>query len=153
MRPLRSLLRAAEAGVARLPSRGQPSLSPASLDTAEPGLPFSRVPSPPALPLLGHMQLMAAHRLSFDRFLARLQAQHGDLVRLRLPGKQMLLLFNPEHFHVLSRHEPRIPISPPYDIFHYIRRTRLGAQYPTSGLINNQEDWSVVTQQKIFIML
>ena len=60
----------------------------------------SRVPpSPPASFFLGHYP--AYHRGPLD-FLTRCARDHGDVVRLRMPGFAAYLLFNPEHIeHVL----------------------------------------------------
>ena len=56
------------------------------------------------------------HVLGMDRFMDGLHAQYGDMIRLNLPGTgNMLVLFNPEHFSVLSRNEPRIPNIPVLD--------------------------------------
>ena len=81
--------------------------------------PFESIPSPPAWPLLGHIPMMSKpkHVLGMDRFMDSLHAQYGDMIRLNLPGTgNMLILFNPEHFSVLSRNEPRIPNVPIFDL-------------------------------------
>ena len=117
-----------------------------TLSQVDPGeiLPFSAMPGPPSLPLLGHLHLLSSKKttLSMDKFQTSLMEQHGDMVRLQVPGKNMVFLYNPDHFHVLSRNEPRIPITPIFDIFDYIRTHKLGTRYTSSkGLISNVEDW------------
>ena len=107
-------------------------------------LPFSEIPGPPSVPLLGHLHLLASKKtnLSMDKFQNSLMEQFGDMVRLQVPGKNMLFLYNPDHFHVLSRYESRIPNIPLFDIFDYIRRQKLGHKFKdTLGLISNLEDW------------
>jgi len=117
-----------------------------TLSQVDPGeiLPFSAMPGPPSLPLLGHLHLLSSKKtaLSMDKFQTSLMEQFGDMVRIQVPGKNMVFLYNPDHFHVLSRNEPRIPISPVFDIFDYIRSHKLGNRYTASkGLISNMEDW------------
>ena len=108
-------------------------------------LPFSEIPGPPSVPLLGHLHLLSSKKtvLSMDKFQNSLMEQFGDMVRLQVPGKNMLFLYNPDHFHVLSRYESRIPNIPIFDIFDYIRRHKLGYKFNTDtlGLISNLEDW------------
>ena len=54
----------------------------------------------------------------------------------------MVFLYNPDYFHVMSRNEPRIPNTPIFDIFDYIRTHKLGNRYSESkGLISNLEAW------------
>ena len=110
--------------------------------------PFNQIPSPPAWPLLGHIPLLAReeNKTRIDRFWRELYQQYGDIVRFKLPGKNMLFLFNPEDHKVMHRNEPRIPNMPEFDLFSYIREEKLKAVYPSSGLITNGEAWYEVRQ-------
>ena len=100
-------------------SKSSLAAEPASVSLENENIkPFEAIPSPPAWPLLGHIPLMSKtkHLLAMDKFMDSLHAQYGDMIRLNLPGQgNMLLLFNPEHFSVLSRNEPRIPNIPVFD--------------------------------------
>lgn len=53
-----------------------------------------RAPSPPGIPLFGHTALFRSDRL--DR-LTRLSIEHGDVVRLELPGITAHLCSHPDH--------------------------------------------------------
>lgn len=76
-----------------------------------------------------------------DIFMESIMKKYGDIVRIKVPGSNILLLSNPEHFHYLSQKESRIPVMPLYEFFDYIRGERLADKFPTKGLITNSEDW------------
>ena len=110
--------------------------------------PFNKIPSPPAWPLVGHMPLLAKkeNKTRMDRFWREIYQEYGDIVRFKLPGKNMLFLFNPEDQKVMHRNEPRIPYMPEFDIFSYVRDEKLKDVYSSSGLITNAESWYSVRQ-------
>ena len=119
-------------------------------------LPFESIPSPPSLPLLGHIPLMARKSVqnNMDHFMDDLHAKYGDLVRLNLPGTgNMLFLFNPDHFPLVSYNESRIPNIPIFEIFNCLRKEKLGHIYKTSGLLSNSEDWYNMRKSVQKIML
>jgi len=74
-----------------------------------------------------------------DIFMESIMKKYGDIVRIKVPGSNILLLSNPEHFHYLSQKESRIPVMPLYEFFDYIRGERLADKFPTKGLITNSE--------------
>ena len=127
-----------------LPQSRRMSSNLAQVEDQNKILPFSSIPGPPSLPLLGHLHLLSSKKtaLSMDKFQTSLMEQFGDMVRLQIPGKNMVFLYNPDHFHVLSRNEQRIPNIPIFDIFDYIRSHKVGNRFADSkGLIGNTEDW------------
>ena len=110
--------------------------------------PFNKIPSPPAWPVVGHIPLLAReeNKTRIDKFWRELYQQYGDIVRFKLPGKNMIFLFNPEDHKVMHRNEPRIPYMPEFDLFSYIREGKLKDVYSGSGLITNGESWYSVRQ-------
>ena len=114
-------------------------------------LPFNSIPSPPSYPIIGHLPLLASKKTTehFDKFATDL-GQYGDVVRLKMPGINMVLLYNPDHFHVLSLNEPRIPITPVFDLIANIRKEELPKLYPNSGLIDNSEVIESPLNKKLF---
>ena len=68
------------------------------------------------------------NKTRLDRFWMEIYQQYGDVVRIKLPGKNMLFLFNPEDHKVMHRNEPRIPYMPEFDLFSYIREEKLKAE-------------------------
>ena len=120
--------------------RGVTNLAASAAKDSGQVLPFDSIPSPPSYPLIGHLPLLASKNTTdhFDKFATDL-GQYGDVVRLRMPGINMVLLYNPDHFHVLSLNEPRIPNTPVFDLIANIRREELPELYPNCGLIDNSE--------------
>ena len=144
------------AKVVRLLPRGKRMSSTLSQVDPDQISPFSAIPGPPSLPLLGHLHLLSSKEtsLSMDKFQTSLMEQFGDIVRIQVPGKNMVFLYNPDHFHVLSRNEPRIPITSIYDIFDYIRNHKVGNRYSHSnGLVSNLEDWYEIRKAVQKIMM
>ena len=129
----------------RLLTRWQSSQASVEPTEKSPGslLPFNKIPSPPAWPLLGHLPLLAKeeNRTGLVKFWKEIYQQYGDIVRFKLPGKNLLFLFNPEYFKVMHRNEPRIPHIEEFELFSYIREQKLKYLYPSSGLITNAETW------------
>ena len=110
--------------------------------------PFNTIPSPPAWPLVGHLPLLAReeNKTRLDRFWRDLYQQYGDIVRIKLPWKNILFLFNPEDHKVMHRKEPRIPYMPEFDMFRYIREEKLKDVFSSPSLITNGEAWYKVRQ-------
>ena len=110
--------------------------------------PFNQIPSPPAWPLVGHLPLLAKeeNKTRVDRFWREIYQQYGDIVRIKLPGKNMLFLFNPEDQKVMHRNEPRIPYIPEADVFSYIKGDKLKDVISGPGLFTNEETWYEIRQ-------
>ena len=110
--------------------------------------PFNTIPSPPAWPLVGHLPLLAReeNKTRLDRFWRDLYQQYGDIVRIKLPWKNILFLFNPEDHKVMHRKEPRIPYMPEFDMFSYVREEKLKEVFSSPSLITNSETWYEVRQ-------
>ena len=112
--------------------------SQASGDPVEQALPFHKIPSPPAWPILGHVPLLAKEevRTGIDKFWREIYQEYGDIVRFKLPDRNMLFLFNPEYFKVMHRDEPRIPHIEEFELFSYVREKTLKAWVNILAIIN-----------------
>ena len=98
-------------------------------DPIEQALPFNKIPSPPAWPIIGHVPLLAKEevRTGIEKFWREIHQEYGDIVRFKLPDRNMLLLFNPEYFKVMHRDEARIPHIEEFELFSYVREKILKA--------------------------
>ena len=77
---------------------------------------FHEIPSPPSWPLIGHTIPFMKHGDRLDKYAAGLQAQYGDMIRLRFPAgsgnMSMVMLFKPQHAKTMYAEEERIPKLP-----------------------------------------
>ena len=75
---------------------------------------FQDIPSPPCWPFIGHLASLIKNEERLDKYMAELQKQYGDMVRLKLPGNtgNMLILYQPEHIKSMFTEEERIPQFP-----------------------------------------
>ena len=113
---LRLLVRAQEGSkVLQTAQRSKPSLA-ASSEVSEDVRDFQEIPSPPSWPLIGHLLAFMKHGERLDKHFADLQAEYGDMVRMKVPtangNNNMLLLFITEHFKSIYTNEERIPKLP-----------------------------------------
>ena len=92
--------------------RSKPTLAASSEAVKD----FQEIPSPSGLPLLGNLLAFAKNVNSLDKYACELQAQYGDIVRLRFPkggsNNRMVMLFKPQHMKSLYTAEERIPKLP-----------------------------------------
>ena len=92
--------------------RSKPSLAASSEAVKD----FKEIPSPSGWPLLGNLLDFAKNVNSLDKYACELQAQYGDIVRLRFPkggsNNRMVMLFRPQHMKSLYTAEERIPKLP-----------------------------------------
>ncbi|GIY26894.1 probable cytochrome P450 CYP44 [Caerostris extrusa] len=137
--------------------------------------PFSSVPAPPRLPLIGHLHLfrkrgrpdgpvarvlafgalgMAVCPYSFERLYdayADLYKQCGPIVRLDL-GIKMLLLFRPEDIAMLFADTNELPQRPLFEALRHYRLKRKNL-YSCAGLTTeNGEEWWRLRQSVQFLM-
>ena len=77
---------------------------------------FHEIPSPPGLPLLGHLFAFMKNGNRLDKYACELQAQYGNIVRLHFPtgsgNNRMVMLFKAEQMRSLFTEEERIPKLP-----------------------------------------
>ena len=118
----------------------------AAADLVEDVKRYEDIPSPPALPFLGHIHMFLNKDNAYDMstFAKGLQAKYGNVVRLSLPGMgngNMVMLFKPSDIQTMYSLDGRIPILPGFDVFEYARKVTMPDRFPTAGLISNKEDW------------
>jgi len=107
---------------------------------------FDDIPSPPGLPIFGHLHLLMKKENAENMvgFFGGLQAKYGNIVRIKVPGignGNMVVLFKPSDVKSLYSNEERIPKLPGFANFEYLRAVTLKDKYKTCGLISNKEDW------------
>ncbi|KAG2388956.1 hypothetical protein C9374_014356 [Naegleria lovaniensis] len=74
---------------------------------------FHEIPGPKGLPLVGNAMELARHSKNINQYFVDLVQQYGDMVRLNMFGKRMLILANPElHIELARVDEGRSPTYP-----------------------------------------
>ena len=58
--------------------------------------PVQEIPSPPNLPIIGHLNLFTKHANSQHKFQDEMRKRHGNIVRYRIPGANIVALYSPE---------------------------------------------------------
>ena len=79
---------------------------------------FDQIPQPRRLPVLGHLHMVMPKetQMNMHKFAAKLQQDHGDIVRLRMPGLsptgESVWIFRPEDVQSMYGQDDRIPKIP-----------------------------------------
>ena len=79
---------------------------------------FDQMPQPRRLPVLGHLHMIMSKEAqqNMHKFAAKLQQEHGDIVRLRMPGLsptgETVWIFRPEDVQSMYGQDDRIPKIP-----------------------------------------
>ena len=79
---------------------------------------FDQIPQPRRLPVLGHLHMIMPKEAqqNMHKFAAKLQKEHGDIVRLRMPGLsptgESVWIFRPEDVQSMYGQDDRIPKIP-----------------------------------------
>ncbi|KAI5645697.1 cytochrome p450 domain-containing protein [Phthorimaea operculella] len=86
---------------------------------------WKKIPSPPALPILGHMHhFLPGQMLSdFTTMNEKLNERYGPIVRIHQPfGKPMIMLYDPEASAYILRAENWSPRRPGFESIEYYRK-------------------------------
>ncbi|GIY74220.1 probable cytochrome P450 49a1, partial [Caerostris darwini] len=137
------------------PKYGFVNYSDSSATKGKNAKPFSSVPAPPRLPLIGHLHLFRKRGpYSFERLYdayAELYTKYGPIVRLDL-GIKMLLLFRPEDIAMLFADTNELPQRPLFEALRHYRLKRKDL-YSCAGLTTeNGEEWWRLRQSVQFLM-
>lgn len=93
--------------------------------------PLPLPPGPPGLPLLGNLPEVV--KLGMPELLRQSHERYGDVLRIRLPGRTMILLAHPDHVrHVLYDRRDNYYKGPTYDDFRLLSG---------NGLITSEGDF------------
>ena len=98
-------------------SRCKSAMASAS-DVMEDVKSFDQMPQPRRLPVLGHLHMLMPQETqqNMHKFAEKLQQEHGDIVRLRMPGisptGESVWIFRPEDVQSMYGQDDRIPKIP-----------------------------------------
>ena len=111
------LLALNEVNVVKNLSRCKSAMAPATA-VLEDVKSFDQMPQPRRLPVLGHLHMIMPKEAqqNMHKFAAKLQQEHGDIVRLRMPGLsptgETVWIFRPEDVQSMYGQDDRIPKIP-----------------------------------------
>ena len=71
--------------------------------------PLSQIPSPPKQLIFGHAKLLAKNMKNAHKFYGELRQKHGNIVLLRVPGRNLIIIFDPDHSRALYGNDGRTP--------------------------------------------
>lgn len=109
----------------------------------QPIKPFAAIPSPPRLPVLGHIPLLLKNQNRLHKFFDELRQEHGEVFRVSMQGLgETVVIFNPEHIQQVYSLDGPMPILPGFHALERMRREELPDVFTdTTGLISQGEDW------------
>ncbi|KAJ2940122.1 hypothetical protein O0L34_g14160 [Tuta absoluta] len=104
---------------------------------------WKKIPSPPSLPILGHMHhFLPGQMLSdFKTMNKKLNEQYGPIVRIHQPfRKPMLMLYDPEASAYILRAENWSPRRPGFESIEYYRKKHKITSEQCTGLLTDHGD-------------
>ena len=87
--------------------------------------PMEEIPSPPKLPIIGHMNIFTKHAKTQHKFQDEIRKRYGNIVRYRVPGSNIVALYSPEGGSAMYANEGKYPIMPPISHIEFFRYTYL----------------------------
>ena len=71
--------------------------------------PLSEIPSPPKQMFFGHANLLTKNWTTAHKLYEELRQKYGNIVLLRVPGRNMILIFDPDDSRALYGNDGRTP--------------------------------------------
>ena len=87
--------------------------------------PMHEIPSPPKLPIIGHLNLFIKHAKTQHKFQDEIRKKYGNLVRYRVPGLNIVGLYSPEGGSAMYANDGKYPLIASFDNIEFFRYTYL----------------------------
>ena len=87
--------------------------------------PMHEIPSPPQLPIIGHLSIFTKHAKTQHKFQDEIRKKYGNVVRYRVPGSNIVALYSPEGGSAMYANDGKYPLIASFDNFEFFRYTYL----------------------------
>ena len=92
-----------------------------TLTAWESAKPLSEIPSPPKQMFFGHANLLSKNMKTMHKFHEELHKKYGNIVLLKVPGRNIICIYDPEDARVVYGNDGRTPDLAGFEAFEFYR--------------------------------
>ena len=87
--------------------------------------PMHKIPSPPRLPIIGHLNIFTKHAEKQHKVQDEIRKKYGNVVRYWVPGSNIVALYSPEGGSAMYANDGKYPLIASFDNFEFFRYNSL----------------------------
>ena len=87
--------------------------------------PMHEIPSPPRLPIIGHLNLFTKHAETQHKFQDEIRKKYGNVVKYWVPGSTIVALYSPEGGSAMYANDGKYPLIASFDNIEFFRYIHL----------------------------